>query len=162
MIRHRGGHRDLICDACPIDRAIHGVRVGPSVRLNHLHLSAAVLRDMCRAEGWRREGTLDVCPACAADPESIVSPPADVGAVLECRTKRADGSREVVEVLEIVDAETIRVRVTNPNPRRPTPPTRTIKALPSFGRRPSGWGKYRVIQLADGTPVIYPGGRHGV
>lgn len=61
---------DLVCDTCrhyPSDpsRGIVGKR--PAIRLNnHLKLTAAQIRKLARGEGWRRDGSLDRCPSCAA------------------------------------------------------------------------------------------------
>lgn len=78
----------------------------------------------------------------------------DVGDILECRTRRANGTAERVRVDAVEGGELV-VSVLNPRNRR-TPKTRRLPLLTTFSR--GHVAHYKVVERVDGTRITYAAG----
>lgn len=81
--------------------------------------------------------------------------PIEVGAIVECRTARKDGTRERGRIAELDGRQAV---VEIENPRRYQPSRRTVPVVTGVGAGRGGLANYRIIRRADGSAVEYPRG----
>lgn len=80
--------------------------------------------------------------------------PLEVGAVLESRSRRGDGTALLVEIVELSGREAV---VIVKNPRRGRPGKRLrVPVIIGVGCGRGGLANYKIVRRADGSPVVYP------
>lgn len=80
----------------------------------------------------------------------------ELNAIVECRTRRGDGTRERGKIVELNGREAV-IEIENPKPKGPT--RRRLPLSAGVGCGAGGAAHYRVVERADGTRVQYqPGG----
>lgn len=77
----------------------------------------------------------------------------EVGATVECRVRRKDGSHERAVIVELNGREAV-IAVENPRKRQPS--RRRVPVVVGVGSGRGGLANYKLVTRADGTPVVYP------
>ena len=80
----------------------------------------------------------------------------DLDDIVECRTRRRDGSHERGRITG-VSSGGVEIEVINPRNTR-QPKRRTLHYM-RVGRGVGCLGNYRLVERADGSPVTYPKGQ---